>query len=85
MRLYKMFGVWMFEKQTEEEEEEEEVIFQRDNREYWCALRNQKPLVIDQFQLQEPKTIFKLFICMLCNSASNAKPLISIYRVFGLI
>jgi len=46
----------MFENQTEEEEEEE-VIFQRDNRKYWCALRNQKPLVIDQFQLQEPKTI----------------------------
>jgi len=47
----------MFENQTKEEEEEEDVIFQRDNREYWCALRNQKPLVIDQFQLQEPKTI----------------------------
>jgi len=43
MRLYKMFGVWMFEKQIEEEEEEEEVIFQRDNKEYWCALRKQKP------------------------------------------
>jgi len=42
----------MFENQTEEEEEEEEVIFQKDNRKYWCALRNQKPLVIDQFQLQ---------------------------------
>ena len=36
----------MFENQTEEEEEkeeEEEVIFQRDNKEYWCALRKQKP------------------------------------------
>jgi len=76
----------MFENQTEEEEEEEEeVILQRDNRKYWCALRNQKPLVIDQFQLQEPKTIFKLFRYVLCNGASFAKALISIYRVFGLI
>jgi len=58
MRLnYNLWEVWMFENQTEEEEEEEEVIFQRDNRKYWCALRKQKPLVIDQFQLQEPKTI----------------------------
>ena len=47
----------MFENQTEEEEEEEEVILQRDNRKYCCALRNQKSLVIDQFQLQEQKTI----------------------------
>ena len=54
----------MFENQTEEEEEEEEVIFQRDNREYWCALRKQKPLVIDQVQLQELKTISScLFVC----------------------
>ena len=33
MRLYKMFEVWMFDKQTEEEEEEE-VIFKRDNKKY---------------------------------------------------
>jgi len=85
MRLYKMFGVWMFEKQTEEEEEEEKVIFKRDNKEYWCALRKQKPLVIDQFQFARAKNNLKLFICMLCNGASNAEPLISIYRVFGLI
>jgi len=65
MRLYKMFGVWMFKKQTEEEEEEEEeVIFKRDNKKYWCALRKKKPLVIDQFQLQELKTISScLFVC----------------------
>jgi len=68
MRLnYNLWEVWMFENQTEEEEEkeeEEEVIFQRDNREYWCALRKQKLLVIDQFQLQEPKTISScLFVC----------------------
>ena len=45
MRLnYNLWEVWMFENQTEEEEEEEEeVIFQRDNKEYWCALRKQKP------------------------------------------
>ena len=74
----------MFENQTEEKEEEE-VIFKRDNKKYWCALRKQKPLVIDQFQLQELKNNLKLFIFMLCNGASNAEALISIYRVFGLI
>jgi len=53
----------MFENQTEEKEEEE-VIFKRDNKKYWCALRKQKPLVIDQFQLQELKTISGcLFVC----------------------
>ena len=51
----------MFENQTEEEEEEEEeeVIFQRDNREYWCALRKQKPLVIDQFSIARAKNNLK--------------------------
>jgi len=29
--------------------------------------------------------IFQMFSCMLCNGASNVEPLISIYRVFGLI
>jgi len=79
-----MFGVWMFEKQTEEEEEED-VILQRDNRKYWCALKDQKPLVIDQFQIARAKNNLKLFRYVLCNGASNAEPLISIYRVFGLI
>ena len=55
-----MFGVWMFEKQTEEEEEED-VILQRDNRKYWCALKDQKPLVIDQFQIARAKNNLKLF------------------------
>jgi len=41
----------MFENQTEEKEEEEEVIFQRDDKEYWCALR----IVIDQFQFTRAK------------------------------
>ena len=74
----------MFENQTEEEEEEE-VILQRDNRKYWCALRNQKPLVIDQFEIARAKNNLKLFRYVLCNGASFAKALISIYRVFGLI
>ena len=44
-----------------------------------------KALVIDQFQLQEAKNNLKLFRWMLCNGASFAKALISIYRVLGLI
>jgi len=72
MRLdYNLWEVWMFENQTEEKEEEEEgVIFQRDNKEYWCGLRKQKPFVIDQFQFARAKNNLKLFICMLCNGAS---------------
>ena len=38
MRLYKMFGVWMFEKQTEEERRRS---YLGDNREYWFALSNE--------------------------------------------
>ena len=74
----------MFENQTEEEEEE--VIFERDNRGYWCTLHEgkKKPLVITNLNCKSFKQ-FKLFSCMLCNGASFAKALISIYRVFGLI
>jgi len=35
----------------------------------------------DQFKLQELQTLLR----MICNGASNDEPLISIYRVFGLI
>jgi len=44
-----------------------------------------KALEIDQFHLQKLQTKSELFSCMLCNGASNANALISIYRVFGLI
>jgi len=44
MRLYKMFEVWMFERQTEEGEEEE-VIFERDNKEYWFTLQEGKKIL----------------------------------------
>ena len=53
----------MFNNQTEEEEEKE-VIFERererDNKEYWCALR--KHLVINQFQLQKLQTKSSCFL-----------------------
>jgi len=80
MRLdYNLWEVWMFESQTEEkEEEEEEVIFQRDNKEYWCALRKQKPLVIDQFQFARAKKISScLFVCF-----AMVQVLLSLWSLF---
>jgi len=85
MRLYKMFGVWMFEKQTEEEEEEE-VICERDNKEYWFTLQEGiESLQWWSISNARASNKTKLFSCMLCNGASFAKALISIYRAMGLI
>jgi len=85
MRLYKMFGVWMFENQIEEGEEDE-VIFERDNKEYWFTLQEGiESLQWWSFSIARASNKIKLFSCMLCNGASNVKPLISINRVFGLI
>ena len=51
----------MFENQTEEEEEE--VIFERDNRGYWCTLQEGKRAFSDnQSQLQELQTIQVVFL-----------------------
>ncbi len=75
----------MFENQTEEGEEEE-VIYERDNKEYWFKLQEgKKSLQWWSISIARASNKIKLFSCMLCNGASNVEPLISIYRVFGLI
>ena len=53
MRLYKMFGVWMFEKQTEEGEEE--VIFKRDNKENWFTLTKKVERAFSDDQFREER------------------------------
>ncbi len=74
----------MFENQTEEGEEE--FICERDNKEYWFTLQEgKKSLRWRSISNARALNKIKLFSCMLCDGASNVEPLISIYRVFGLI
>jgi len=75
----------MFENQTEEGKEEE-VVYERDNKEYWFTLqKGKKSLQWWSISIARASNKIKLFSSMLCNGASNDEPLISIYRVFGLI
>jgi len=81
MRLYKMFGVWMFEKQTEEEKLSLKEITERIDLHY---KEDKKSLQWCNSNCKSCKQSL-LFSCMLYNGASNVEPLISIYRIFGLI
>ena len=75
----------MFKNQTKEGEEEE-VIYERDNKEYWFTLQEgKKSLQWWSISIARASNKIKLFSSMLCNGANNVEPLISIYRVFGLI
>jgi len=64
---------------------EGEIIFNKITNNLIYTTRRYKNLSDDQFRFARASNTFQMFSRMLCNGASNVEPLISIYRVFGLI
>jgi len=71
--------------QTNKSRMEGEIIFNKITNKLIYTTRRYKNLSDDQFRFARASNTFHMFSRMLCNGASNAEPLISIYRVFGLI
>jgi len=64
---------------------EGEIIFNKITEKLIYTTRRYRNLSDDQLKFARTSNAFQIFSRMLCNGASNDEPLISIYRVFGLI